>query len=68
MGGFVHEHRRTTPPALDLAVIDYGMGNLRSVLRAFERVGASPGWSPRLPKPPVPMPSFSPAKDPLWIG
>jgi len=30
------------PPALDLAVIDYGMGNLRSVLRAFERVGGKP--------------------------
>jgi glutamine amidotransferase len=30
------------PPALDLAVIDYGMGNLRSVLRAFERVGGRP--------------------------
>lgn len=29
-------------PALDLAVIDYGMGNLRSVLRAFERVGGKP--------------------------
>jgi glutamine amidotransferase len=29
-------------PTLDLAVIDYGMGNLRSVLRAFERVGARP--------------------------
>jgi glutamine amidotransferase len=29
-------------PDLDLAVIDYGMGNLRSVLRAFERVGARP--------------------------
>ncbi len=28
--------------APDLAVIDYGMGNLRSVLRAFERVGAKP--------------------------
>jgi len=26
----------------DLAVIDYGMGNLRSVLRAWERVGARP--------------------------
>jgi imidazole glycerol-phosphate synthase subunit HisH len=32
----------TAAPALDLAVIDYGMGNLRSVLRAFERVGARP--------------------------
>jgi len=30
------------PPPLDLAVIDYGMGNLRSVLRAFERVGGHP--------------------------
>jgi len=30
------------PAALDLAVIDYGMGNLRSVLRAFERVGGQP--------------------------
>ncbi|HTB62404.1 MAG TPA: imidazole glycerol phosphate synthase subunit HisH [Opitutales bacterium] len=30
------------PPALDLAVIDYGMGNLRSVLRAFDRVGGKP--------------------------
>ncbi|MGA2052542.1 MAG: imidazole glycerol phosphate synthase subunit HisH [Opitutales bacterium] len=29
-------------PDLDLAVIDYGMGNLRSVLRAFERVGGRP--------------------------
>ncbi len=28
--------------ALDLAVIDYDMGNLRSVLRAFERVGGRP--------------------------
>jgi glutamine amidotransferase len=33
----------TSPaPAIDLAVIDYGMGNLRSVLRAFERVGGRP--------------------------
>jgi glutamine amidotransferase len=32
----------TSPAALDLAVIDYGMGNLRSVLRAFERVGGKP--------------------------
>ena len=29
-------------PSLDLAVIDYGMGNLRSVLRAFEHVGGKP--------------------------
>jgi imidazole glycerol-phosphate synthase subunit HisH len=28
--------------AVDLAVIDYGMGNLRSVLRAFERMGGRP--------------------------
>jgi glutamine amidotransferase len=27
---------------LDLAVIDYGMGNLRSVLKAFEHVGGKP--------------------------
>lgn len=26
----------------DLAIIDYGMGNLRSVMRAFEAVGSSP--------------------------
>ena len=26
----------------DIAVIDYGMGNLRSVVRAFEAVGSSP--------------------------
>jgi len=32
----------TPAPDLDLAVIDYGMGNLRSVLRAFERVGGRP--------------------------
>jgi len=32
----------TSPTAIDLAVIDYGMGNLRSVLRAFERVGGKP--------------------------
>jgi len=32
----------TLTSALDLAVIDYGMGNLRSVLRAFERVGGKP--------------------------
>jgi glutamine amidotransferase len=32
----------TSAATLDLAVIDYGMGNLRSVLRAFERVGAKP--------------------------
>ena len=32
----------TPAPDLDLAVIDYGMGNLRSVLRAFERAGGRP--------------------------
>lgn len=30
----------TKPP--DIAVIDYGMGNLRSVLKAWEKVGAAP--------------------------
>jgi len=33
---------KSDPSALDLAVIDYGMGNLRSVLRAFEHVGGKP--------------------------
>jgi glutamine amidotransferase len=33
---------KSESPPLDLAVIDYGMGNLRSVLRAFEHVGGKP--------------------------
>ncbi len=33
---------KSVTPALDLAVIDYGMGNLRSVLKAFEHVGGKP--------------------------
>jgi len=32
----------TSDSPLDLAVIDYGMGNLRSVLKAFEHVGGKP--------------------------
>jgi glutamine amidotransferase len=42
LGNIMSDTPASPPPALDLAVIDYGMGNLRSVLRAFERVGGKP--------------------------
>jgi glutamine amidotransferase len=32
-----------TPPAAEVALVDFGMGNLRSVARALERAGAKPG-------------------------
>jgi glutamine amidotransferase len=38
-------HRRPGPPGPRVALLDYGMGNLRSVEKALERVGAEVDWT-----------------------
>ena len=52
------EHRGRLGPRI--AVLDYGIGNLRSAEKALQHVGADRAWSPRWATSKRPMPSSCP--------